>query len=207
MEVLKEFFTRLSDVKELVRWAGYSGMTLIVFSETGLFVGFFLPGDSMLVTAGLFASQGLFHIVWLNLLLICAAVTGNATGYLIGKKSGPALYSRENSRFFKREHLIKTREFYEKYGAMTIVMAQFMPFARTFAPVVAGIAGMPYLRFAGFNVIGAICWVMSMTLIGYFLGSAIPGIDKHIELVILGIIVLSLLPGIIKYLQVKYGSD
>ncbi len=207
MEFLKELFSRLSDVKELVRWAGYSGMTLIVFSETGLLVGFFLPGDSMLVTAGLFASQGLFNIVWLNGLLICAAILGNSTGYLIGKRSGPALYSKEDSRFFKRKHLIKTREFYEQYGGITIIMAQFMPFARTFAPVVAGIAGMKYLRFASFNVIGAIFWVMSMTLIGYFLGSAVPGIDKHIELVILGIIFLSLVPGIIKYLQVKYGSD
>jgi membrane-associated protein len=207
MDVFKELFSRLTDVKELVRWAGYPGMTLIVFSETGLMVGFFLPGDSMLVTAGLFASQGIFNIVWLNLLLICAAVTGNATGYLIGKKSGPALYSKEDSRFFKRNHLIKTREFYEKYGGITIIMAQFMPFARTFAPVVAGIAEMPYMRFAGFNLIGAVSWVMSMTLIGYFLGSVIPGIDKHIELVIIAIIFISLLPGIIKYLQVKYGSD
>jgi membrane-associated protein len=207
MDVFKELFSRLTDVKELVRWAGYPGMTLIVFSETGLMVGFFLPGDSMLVTAGLFASQGIFNILWLNLLLICAAVTGNATGYLIGKKSGPALYSKEDSRFFKRNHLIKTREFYEKYGGITIIMAQFMPFARTFAPVVAGIAEMPYMRFAGFNLIGAVSWVMSMTLIGYFLGSVIPGIDKHIELVIIAIIFISLLPGIIKYLQVKYGSD
>lgn len=206
MDVLRELFSKLTDVKELVRWAGYPGMTLIVFSETGLLVGFFLPGDSMLVTAGLFASIGIFNIVWLNLLLISAAITGNATGYLIGKKSGPALYSREDSRFFKRQHLIKTREFYEKYGGITIIMAQFMPFARTFAPVVAGIAGMPYTRFAGFNVIGAVAWVMSMTLIGYFLGSIIPGIDKHIELVIIAIVFISITPGIIKYLQVKYGS-
>ena len=206
MDVLKDFFSRLTDIKELVAWAGYSGMTVIVFSETGLLVGFFLPGDSMLVTAGLFAAQGYFNIVWLNMLLICAAIAGNATGYLIGRKSGPALYSREDSRFFKRKHLIKTKEFYEQYGGITIIMAQFMPFARTFAPVVAGIAEMPYLRFASFNVVGAIAWVMSMTLIGYFLGSAIPGIDKHIELVIIGIIFISLVPGIIKYLQVKYGS-
>jgi len=207
MDVLKELFSKLTNIKELVLWAGYIGMPIIVFSETGLLVGFFLPGDSMLVTAGLFASQGYFNIVYLNLMLITAAVAGNATGYMIGKKSGQLLYSREDSRFFKKQHLIKTHEFYEKYGGITIIMAQFMPFARTFAPVVAGIAGMPYLRFAGFNVIGAISWVMSMTLIGYFLGSVIPGIDKHIELVIIAIIFISLIPGIIKYLQVKFGSN
>jgi membrane-associated protein len=207
MDLLKDFFSKLTNIKELVLWAGYIGMPIIVFSETGLLVGFFLPGDSMLVTAGLFASQGYFNIVYLNLMLICAAIAGNATGYLIGKKSGQLLYAREDSRFFKKDHLIKTREFYEKYGGITIVMAQFMPFARTFAPVVAGIAQMPYLRFAGFNVIGAIFWVMSMTLIGYFLGSVIPGVDKHIEIVILVIIFISLIPGIYKYLQVKYGSN
>jgi membrane-associated protein len=207
MDVLKEFFSKLTDVKELVQWAGYTGMTLIVFSETGLLIGFFLPGDSMLVTAGLFAARGDFNIVWLNVLLIAAAITGDAVGYYIGKTGGHALYTRENSRFFKKEHLIKTHEFYEKYGGITIILARFMPFARTFAPVVAGIGQMSYIRFASYNIIGGTSWVLSMTLIGYFLGSMFPGMVKHIEIVILVIIFLSLLPGIIKYLQVKYGSD
>ncbi|MGE5313447.1 MAG: DedA family protein [Acidobacteriota bacterium] len=207
MDVIREFFSRLTDVKELVSWAGYTGLAAIIFSETGLLIGFFLPGDSLLVTAGLFASQGYFNIVWLNVLLIAMAIIGDAVGYYIGKRSGHALYARENSRFFKKEHLIKTKEFYEQYGGITIILARFMPFARTFAPVVAGIAEMTYLRFASYNMIGGASWVLSMTLIGYFLGSVIPGIDKHIELIIIAIVFLSVLPGIIKYLQVKYGSD
>ncbi len=207
MDILKELFSKLTDIKALVQWAGYTGMALIVFSETGLLVGFFLPGDSMLVTAGLFAARGDFNIVWLNMLLIVAAITGDAVGYYIGRTGGHALYTRENSRFFKKEHLIKTHEFYEKYGGITIILARFMPFARTFAPVVAGIAEMTYIRFASYNIIGGVSWVLSMTLTGYFLGSMFPGMVKHIEIVILVIIFISLLPGIIKYLQVKYGSD
>lgn len=206
MEFLKEFFSHLTDVKELVRWAGYPGMAAIIFSETGLLVGFFLPGDSLLVTAGLFAAAGYFDIGFLIPLLIVCAVCGNASGYFIGRKSGEALYHREESRFFKKKHLLKTKEFYEHYGPITIVLAQFMPIARTFAPVVAGIAEMKYTRFASFNIIGAIAWITSMLLIGYFLGSTIPGIDKHIELVIAAVVFISLLPGIIKFLQIKLAA-
>ncbi len=206
MEFLKDFFSRLTDVKELVRWAGYPGMAAIVFSETGLLVGFFLPGDSLLVTAGLFAAAGYFDITLLIPMLILAAIIGNASGYFIGRKSGQALYHRKESRFFKKSHLLKTKEFYERYGPITIVLAQFMPFARTFAPVVAGIAEMKYTRFASFNIIGAVAWITSMLLIGYFLGSTIPGIDKHIELVIAAVVFISILPGIIKYVQVKLAA-
>ena len=206
MDTLKELFSKLTDVKELVRWAGYPGLAMIVFSETGLLVGFFLPGDSMLVTAGLFAAAGYFNIGALIPLLIVAAILGNSTGYLIGQKGGHALYTREESRFFKKSHLLKTKEFYDHYGPITIVMAQFMPFARTFAPVVAGIAEMKYIRFASFNIIGAIAWITSMLLIGYFLGSTIPNIEKNIQYVIIVVIVLSLLPGIIKYLQVRNSA-
>ena len=180
-------------------------MAAIIFSETGLLVGFFLPGDSLLVTAGLFAAAGYFEVSILIPLLILCAIFGNASGYYIGRKSGQALYHRNESRFFKKQHLLKTKEFYEHYGPITIVMAQFMPFARTFAPVVAGIAEMKYIKFASFNVIGAIAWITSMILIGYFLGSTVPNIDKNIQYVIAVVVFLSLLPGIIKYLQVKYG--
>ncbi len=206
MDFFKEFFSKLTDVKELVRWAGYPGLAMIVFSETGLLVGFFLPGDSLLVTAGLFAAAGFFNILNLIPLLIVAAIAGNSTGYFIGRKSGQALYAREESRFFKKQSLMKTKEFYEHYGPVTIIMAQFMPFARTFAPVVAGIAEMKYARFASFNIIGAIAWITSMLLIGYFLGSTIPNIDKNIQYVIIVVVFLSLLPGIIKYLQVKRSA-
>jgi len=206
MEFIKEFFDKLTNIKELVTWAGYPGLAAIIFSETGLLVGFFLPGDSLLVTAGLFAAAGFFEVSILIPLLIVCAIAGNATGYFIGKKGGKALYQRDESRFFKKQHLLKTKEFYEHYGPITIVMAQFMPFARTFAPVVAGIAEMTYTRFASFNVIGAIAWITSMVLTGYFLGSTIPNIDKNIHYVIAVVVFLSILPGIIKYLQVKYGK-
>ena len=206
MEVLRDLFQKITDIKALVQWAGYPGLALIIFSETGLLVGFFLPGDSLLVTAGLFAAAGFFNLTVLIFLLIAAAIIGNSTGYLIGQKGGHALYAREESRFFKKQHLLKTKEFYEHYGPITIVMAQFMPFARTFAPVVAGIAEMKYTRFASFNVIGAIGWITSMLLIGYYLGSTIPNIDKNITYVIAAVILLSLLPGIIKYVQIRSSA-
>jgi membrane-associated protein len=172
-----------------------------VFSETGLLVGFFLPGDSLLVTAGLFAARGEMDIVLLNVLLMIAAVTGDATGYLIGAKAGHALYNRPQSRWFRRDHLIKTKEFYERYGGITIVLARFMPFARTFAPVVAGVAEMTYRRFAVFNIAGGIGWVLSMTLTGYFLGRMIPGIERHIEYIIIIVVFISITPLLYKYLQ------
>ncbi len=206
MELIKEFFEKLRDIQALVAWAGYIGLFIIVFAETGLLIGFFLPGDSLLFTAGLFAAQGLFNIFELNVLLIIAAVTGDAVGYYIGKKGGHALYSRQDSRFFKRKYLIMTKEFYEKYGNFTIVAARWMPFARTFAPVVAGIAEMPYTKFLTYNVIGGTTWVLSMTLAGYFLGQTFPWVTKNLELVIVIILFLSVLPGVIKYLQIRYGK-
>jgi membrane-associated protein len=196
---------QLPTLEEIVTWGGYIGLFLIIFSETGLLIGFFLPGDSMLVTAGLLVASGKvpLDMVWLSVLLSIAAITGDATGYWIGLRTGHALYNRPQSRFFRRDHLLKTKEFYEKYGGITIVMARFMPFARTFAPVVAGVAEMKYRRFALFNVAGGIGWVVSMLLIGYYLGRLIPGIEKHIEYIIVGIVFLSILPMIIKYLQHK----
>jgi membrane-associated protein len=206
MELIKEFFEKLRDIQALVAWAGYIGLFIIVFSETGLLIGFFLPGDSLLFTAGLFAAQGLFNIFELNVLLVVAAISGDAVGYYIGKKGGHALYARRDSRFFKRKYLIMTKEFYEKYGNFTIVAARWMPFARTFAPVVAGIAEMPYTKFLTYNVIGGTTWVLSMTLAGYFLGQTFPWVTKNLELVIVIILFLSVLPGVIKYLQVRYGK-
>ena len=203
MNIITELFEKLTNIKELVIWAGYSGITLMVFAETGLLIGFFLPGDSLLFTAGLFASQGMFNIYILNLLLIPAAIIGDAVGYYIGKKSGEALYAREDSRFFKKKYLLQTKEFYEKYGGITIVLARFMPFARTFAPVVAGIGMMKYKNFAFYNFTGGILWVTSMTWLGYLLGATVPAVAKNLELTIILIIFISILPGIIKYLQVK----
>ena len=170
-------------------------------------IGFFLPGDSLLVTAGpLRGARRPRHRATLNVALILAAIIGDATGYWIGKRTGQALYNRPNSFFFRRSHLIKTHEFYEKHGGKTIVIARFMPILRTFAPVVAGAAEMTYRKFAIYNIAGGIGWVASMTLIGYFLGQAVPNIEEHIHIVVAVVIFLSLLPGIIAFLRAKAQS-
>jgi membrane-associated protein len=193
---------QLPTLKEVVIWGGYAGMAFIIFAETGLLVGFFLPGDSLLVTAGLYAAAtGALDPFVLIVVLSVAGILGDATGYVIGLKAGHSLYNRPQSRFFRRDHLLKTKEFYERYGGITIVLARFMPFARTFAPVVAGIAEMKYRRFALFNITGAIGWITSMILLGYYLGQSIPGIESKIEYVIAVIIFLSILPMLIKYAQ------
>lgn len=197
---------QIYDVKALVMWAGYIGMFAIIFSETGLLAGFFLPGDSLLVTAGLFAATGDLNIFYLNLIIIPAAVLGDAVGYWIGHKAGPMLFKREQSFFFRKDYLVKTHNFYEKYGGITIILARFMPIIRTFAPTVAGIAQMKYIKFFQFNVWGGIGWVLSMTLIGYFLGRVIPDIDKHIEKVIVIVVFLSISPAIYKYLKHKFSK-
>ena len=205
MDLISKFFETVYNVPELIRWGGYFGLFAIVFSETGLLVGFFLPGDSLLVTAGVFAAAGTLEIRYLIPLLIVAAVVGDATGYTIGFRSGKAIYSRPDSLLFKRRHLIRTQQFYDKHGGKTIILARFMPIVRTFAPLVAGVAGMRYSRFAAFNVVGGILWVVSMILTGYLLGRSVPDIDRHIHIVIAIVIFLSLLPGIITYLRERYA--
>ncbi len=206
MEFLKEILHQIYDVKSLVMWAGYVGLVAIVFAETGLLVGFFLPGDSLLVTAGLFAATGELNIIYLNLLLIPAAILGNIVGYWIGRKAGPRLFKREQSLLFRKDYIIKTKLFYEKHGASTMIITRFMPILRTFAPIVAGVGGMDYRKFTLYNVLGALAWVLSMTLIGYYLVKLFPGIEVHIEKVIIIVVFLSLLPAIIKFLKHKFGK-
>ena len=200
-QFFEQFFSTVYNVPELIRLVGFYGLILIVFAETGLLVGFFLPGDSLLITAGLFAARGDYNIVTLNLVLIAAAIAGDATGYWIGKRTGKALYSRPNSLLFRQEHLRITREYYEKHGGKTIIFARFIPIVRTFAPVVAGVAEMGYTRFATYNVIGGIAWVTSCTLGGYLLGSLIPDIERRIHLVVGVVILISLLPPGIAWLK------
>ncbi|HVE73202.1 MAG TPA: VTT domain-containing protein [Thermoanaerobaculia bacterium] len=206
METLREWFHFLTDVRGLVQWGGYVGLAIIVFTETGLMIGFFLPGDSLLVTAGLFAAKGDLNIVFLNILLMACAIAGDATGYYIGKKLGPALFRKEDSLFFKKKHLIATHEFYERHGGKTIIIARFVPIVRTFAPVVAGMAGMNYGRFAMFNIVGGIGWVFSMTMLGYLLVTMFPATEQHIEKVIIIVVFLSILPGIIEWVRAKMRS-
>ena len=198
---IQSAFDTLYNVPELIRIGGLVGLVLIVFAETGLMVGFFLPGDSLLVTAGIFAARGDLNILSLNVLVILAAIAGDATGYYIGRSAGRALYNRPNSLLFRREHLIRTHEFYEKHGGKTIVIARFMPIVRTFAPVVAGAAEMTYRDFAFYNIAGGVAWVTSMTLTGYFLGRSIPNIESNLHLVVAGVIALSLLPGVVAWLR------
>ncbi len=209
MEWIQAFFRTVYNVPELIRLVGLYGMIAIVFSETGLMVGFFLPGDSLLVTAGIFAARGDLNIYTLIPCLIVAAVLGNGTGYFIGHKAGRALYNRPNSLLFRREHLVRTHEFYERHGGKTIILAQFMPIVRTFAPVVAGAADMTYRRFATYNVIGAICWITSMCLTGFYLGRVVgqETLEKKLHLVVGAVIFLSLLPAIIGWLKSKLSSE
>lgn len=200
MEILRQF-KEFIDPTHLIQLFGYPGLTLIVFLETGAMV-FFLPGDSLLFMAGLFAGNGDLNLIYLWLLLVPAAIIGDAVSYFIGSRVGPALFSKPESRLFKPAHMKAAHDFYEKHGGKAIIMARFMPIVRTFVPVVAGIGKMPYQRFAMFNAVGGLLWVTSMTIAGYFLGQ-IPFVKKNIELMVIGIIVLSILPGIIAWLRAR----
>lgn len=186
-------------------WYGYAALFAIVYSETGLMVGFFLPGDSLLFTVGVVAGAGHLHIVVVNVLLMAAAMLGDSTGYLLGRKTGPRIFSRPDSRFFKREHLLRTKAFYERYGGKTIVYARFLPIIRTFAGFVAGVAEMPYLHFLPFSMCGGAGWVFFMTMLGYELGS-VPFVRRHFDQVILLIIFVSLLPTLIQVVKARRSS-
>jgi membrane-associated protein len=205
LDWIRDAYHLVTDVQGIVQWGGQWGGTFlvcaIVFAETGLFVGFFLPGDSLLVTAGVFAAMGHLDLATLLGLVSLCAIAGDQLGFWFGRRAGGALYRREDSFFFRKKHLQRAHEFYEKHGAKTIILARFVPIVRTFAPMVAGAAGMNYRRFVTFNIVGAILWVWSMVLIGYLLSSAIPGIDKHIHIVIAVVIFLSILPPIIEVLR------
>ena len=194
MEFLFGLLTGAQSLDALIRWGGYVLLVAIVFTETGLLIGFFLPGDSLLITAGLVSAAGVLNIWWLNVLLIPAAIVGDSVGYAIGAKIGPRLFTREKSWLFNPRHVVRTRDFYARYGAKTIVIARFVPIVRTFAPVVAGVAQMYYPRFLLYNVAGGVGWVVSMTWAGYLLGSAVPNIDRHIHIIVLIVIVLSVIP-------------
>jgi membrane-associated protein len=206
MDWLKEAVHFVTDVRGLIQLGGLLMVCIIVFVETGLFVGFFLPGDSLLVTAGVFAATGDLNVVSLLIGGSLCAIAGDQTGYWIGRKMGSALYSRPDSKFFKRRHLEAAHAFYEKHGAKTIVLARFVPIVRTFAPAVAGAAYMSYRTFVVYNIVGGILWVWSMVLAGYLLARSIPNIDEHIHIVIVIVIVLSILPGVVEYVRARRAA-
>src|SRR5690349_12168418 len=206
MSSILEFLRTLYNAERLIQflssvmvsWFGYAIMCGVVFAETGLLLGFFLPGDSFLFTVGVVAGAGGHNIIVIQVLLLIAAVLGNATGYSLGRRAGPHVFNRPDSRLFKREHLLRTHAFYEKHGGKTIIYAQFVPIIRTFAPFVAGVAQMPYGRFAMFNVIGSVGWVTSMTLLGYTLGN-VPIIRRHFEKVVILVVLISVTPIIVEF--------
>jgi membrane-associated protein len=200
---LEQLIHFLFNVRGLIEWGGTLLVCTIVFVETGFFVGFFLPGDSLLVTAGVFAATGHLHLVELMTLVPLCAIVGDQIGYWIGRKVGQALYRREDSLIFRRRHLDRAHQFYEKYGGKTVILARFVPIVRTFCPPVAGAALMPYGRYFAFDVAGGYLWVGSTILGGYFLGSMIPNIDQRIHYVIAAVIFFSLLPAIISVLRAR----
>jgi membrane-associated protein len=194
-------------LRELVRLGGPPLIWLIIFVETGLFVGFFLPGDSLLVTAGIFAGQGFLPIRSLVAVGILCAIAGDQLGYWIGRSAGQALYRREDSLFFRRSHLRRAHEFYEKYGGRAVILARFVPIVRTFCPPVAGAAEMRYPTYLLYDVFGGTLWISSMLLGGYVAGSRIPNISKYLHYIIATIIFLSILPPIISILRARRRSN
>lgn len=194
------------DLVKLIETVGYVGLTAIIFAESGLFFGFFLPGDSLLLTAGLLASRGALQLPILLLTLAPAAVLGDNVGYWFGKKVGPPIFSRDNSLFFRRKNLLAAKAFYERHGGKTIILARFMPFIRTFAPIVAGAVEMEYRRFFFFNLVGGVLWAIGVTLAGYFLGETLPGIDRYFLLIVVLVIFISALPSLI-HIWREYRGD
>lgn len=182
------------DLVSLIKTVGYIGLFGIVFAESGLLVGFFLPGDSLLFTAGFLASQGFLNMWVLAPLLFAAAVTGDSVGYAFGKRVGPKIFVKEESLFFHKDHLAKAQEFFNKHGGKTIILARFIPLVRTFAPILAGVGKMQYRTFLLYNVVGGFLWSVGLTFLGYYLGSAIPHIDKYLLPIVALIILVSVAP-------------
>lgn len=191
----------------LIKVVGYAGIFSIVFAESGLLIGFFLPGDSLLFTAGFLASQGFLNIFLLNIIVFVAAVVGDNVGYAFGHKVGPKIFNKEDSLFFHKDNLTKADEFYKKHGPITIVLSRFTPIVRTFAPIVAGAGKMEYKTFVTYNILGGLLWTLILTLSGYFLGKVIPNVDKYLLPIIALIVILSLMPTIWHLLKAKINKN
>jgi membrane-associated protein len=194
MSELRHLLSQLYNVRGLIEWGGTLLCCVIVFIETGMFVGFFLPGDSLLVTAGVFAGAGQLKLFELLTLVSLCAIAGDQLGYFIGWKAGASLYQRQDARLFKKRHLERAHEFYERYGGKTVILARFVPIIRTFCPPVAGAARMPYRRYFLYDIAGGFLWVWSTVLLGYTLGRTIPNVDKRIHYVIAAVVVASFIP-------------
>jgi membrane-associated protein len=213
LHTILDFLGSLKDPDKLIHllstmltgWYGYAALFAIVFAETGLLVGFFLPGDSLLFTVGVVSGAGQLDLLTVNLVLMAAAMLGDSTGYLLGRQTGPRIFRRKDSRLFKQEYVTRTHAFYEKYGGKTIVFARFVPIVRTFAAFVAGVGKMPYLKFLPYSVLGGIGWIFLMTTLGYQLGK-VDLVRRNFDYAILLIIFLSLLPTVIEVIRARRGS-
>lgn len=203
LDSIRQLLHSIYDVEGIIRWGGPLLVCGIVFIETGFFVGFFLPGDSLLVTAGVFAAAGKLPLMWLLAPVMLCAIAGDQIGYWIGRSAGSALYKRQDSFFFRKRHLEQAHEFYEKYGGKTVILARFVPIIRTFCPPVAGAARMPYTRYLVYDIFGGILWVAATILGGFFLGRTIPNIGSRIHYVIAVVVFLSILPAIISFLKAR----
>jgi membrane-associated protein len=205
MEGILEFLKQLVNPESIIRYGGIYLLLFVVFAETGLFVGFFLPGDSLLFTAGLLCSTGFLHvhIVLLVVLIMVAAVTGNMVGYIFGKKVGPMLFKRKSGWFFRQDHLIMANEFYKKHGKKTIILSRFFPIVRTFAPIIAGIVKLEYHKFVSYSVIGAFFWVNILVLAGYYMGEYFPKTKDYLGYIIIFLIVITTIPFVINSIKKK----
>lgn len=189
------------DLLALLETVGYVGLCFIIFAETGLFLGFFLPGDSLLFIAGLLAAEGFFSLPLLIVLVIASAIVGNLVGYEFGRRVGPKLFVREDSLLFKKSHVIRAQEFYEKYGGKTLVLARFMPIVRTFVPILAGVGKMRWVSFLAYNIVGAVLWVGMLLVLGFSLGRVVKNVDHYLLPIVIAIVVVSFLPGVVSYVR------
>ena len=208
MENVIEFIKTLLHPQSIIHYGGLSLLLFVVFAETGLFFGFFLPGDSLLFVSGLLCGTPIFDVNIITLLISVsmAGILGNFVGYYFGKKTGPVIFSRDDSFFFKKKHAIYARDFYEKHGGSAIVMARFIPIVRTFVPIMAGVVLLDFKKFVWYNIIGCVAWVFSMILAGYFLGRAFPDIQKKLEYVVILIILISMIPVVWTYIKQKRAN-
>ena len=206
MDGIIEFFKELVNPESIILYGGIYLLLTVVFIETGLFVGFFLPGDSLLFTAGLLCATGILQInpLIMIVLIIIAAVAGNMVGYIFGKKVGVLLFKRKSGIFFRQDQLAVANEFYKKHGKKTIILSRFLPIVRTFAPIIAGIVKLEYHKFFIYSLVGAILWVTSLVLAGYYMGKYIPGTKENLHFIVIFLIVITSIPFLYNWLKKKF---
>lgn len=203
MENLLEFIKTILNPQSIIHYGGLTLLLFIIFAETGLFFGFFLPGDSLLFVAGLMCGSPIFdvNIYTLIISLIIAGILGNFVGYYFGKKTGPVLFKRDDSFFFKKKHVNAAKEFYNRYGGTAIVLGRFIPIIRTFVPIMAGVVNLDFRKFVIFNIVGCVAWILSMVLSGFFLGKAFPALQDNLEYIVITIILISMIPVVLTYIK------